>query len=163
MNATKKSVLDSTVDCELDTGSREITLQANVGDVITMIYRLAREPFILCESSTTCGMSRINHRAQKLLPTTSRKSLPEVPGGDGRGRAELVCNLVFPLALDSRRRDEEERRFSALFSQIPREPSDISPLDCVRRTASPPGVHTYQRGTDTWSESRAIQLGDLRR
>lgn len=55
-----------------------------------MIYLLAYEPFVR-ESSTTCGMSRINHGTQKLLPATSRKSLREALGATGGGTCSQLC------------------------------------------------------------------------
>lgn len=55
-----------------------------------MIYRLACEPFVLRELSTTCGMSRINHRIQKVLQQLRERVYLGAAGG-----RQLVCNFVF--------------------------------------------------------------------
>lgn len=94
-------VLDSTIDC--NSTAREITLyKARRGrwDIITMIYRSAREPHSYRESrGTKREMSRINHRAQKLPLSAARararahddlgakEFISEAP------QAELVCSL----------------------------------------------------------------------
>lgn len=61
-----------------------------------MIYRLAYEPFVLREPSTTCGMSHINHRTQKPLQLRERVYLKR---WRRLGVAKLACNFVFPTRI----------------------------------------------------------------